>query len=310
MRQLATFEQSDQAQRLTDYLFTTGMRVTLERDGDGWVVWVIDEDDLDRAREELAAFRENPSDAKYMAAREVADELRTRELKEAKAAAKRTINVRDRWQRSSGRLPVTIGLLIGIAFVTTVTRSGEDEGEFYQTLTIASYKIDNFYMYWDGLADIRSGQVWRLFTPMFLHGSIMGIPFLHALFNAYWLYYFGGMIEYRRGSWRLLLLVLFMAAVSNLAQYYWHGPRFGGMSGVNYGLFGYLWMKTRYAPETGLYLPHNIIVFMVFWFFICFTGAMGPVANVAHAGGLVLGMIVGYAPKAWRDMQRSLRNRK
>ncbi|WP_166820352.1 rhomboid family intramembrane serine protease [Thalassoroseus pseudoceratinae] len=305
MRQLATFEQSEEAQRLTDYLFASGMRVTIERDEDRWMVWVIEEDDLDRAREELTAFRENPNDEKYRAAREVADELRARELKEAKAAAKRMVNVRDQWQNpTAGRLPVTIGLLIGIAFVTIVTRSGEDEGAFYQKLTIASYQISNYYMYWDGLADVRSGEVWRLVTPIFLHGSIFSIPFLHALFNAYWLYYFGGMMEYRRGSWRLLLFVIAAAIGSNLAQYFWSGPRFGGMSGVNYGLFGYLWMKTRYAPDSGIYLDHNTIVFFVVFFFLCLTGILGPVANFAHGGGLVIGMIVGYAPKFWRDLRR------
>ncbi len=303
MRQLATFEQSDKAQRLTDYLFASGMRVTLERNDGHWAVWVIDEDDLARAKEELTAFRENPDDEKYRAAREVADEMRNRELKEAKAAAKRTVNVRDRWQGSSGRLPVTIGLLIGIAFVTTVTMSGQNRSEFMGKLFISSYRITVPHSPWEGLREIREGEVWRLVTPIFLHFSMFGIPFLHALFNAYWLYYFGGMFEYRRGSWRLALFVLVAAIVSNLTQYLWNGPLFGGMSGVNYALFGYLWMKTRYAPESGIYLDQNTITFFVVFFFLCLTGLVGSVANGAHGGGLVIGMIIGYAPKLWQDLK-------
>ena len=78
----------------------------------------------------------------------------------------------------------------------------------------------------------------------------------------------GTAVEERRGPWRFLLLPLVTAVISNLAQYYlddisWidgglvvkPGPAFGGMSGVLYGLFGYMWMKSRLAPELGLARP-------------------------------------------------------
>ena len=39
-----------------------------------------------------------------------------------------------------------------------------------------------------------------------------------------------------RGSWRYLVFVLLIAIPSNIAQYLWSGPQFGGMSGVVYGL--------------------------------------------------------------------------
>src|SRR5439155_18692085 len=75
------------------------------------------------------------------------------------------------------------------------------------------------------LPDIRHGQLWRLFTPMFIHFTV-----LHILFNMMWLRDLGSMIEGRQSVWHLAVLVLVIAACSNAAQFYVNhgGPVFGG----------------------------------------------------------------------------------
>ncbi len=50
---------------------------------------------------------------------------------------------------------------------------------------------------------IRAGQLWRFFTPLLLHGSL-----LHIGFNMYALNIFGGGLERRYGHGRFLLLYL------------------------------------------------------------------------------------------------------
>jgi GlpG protein len=149
---------------------------------------------------------------------------------------------------------------------------------------------------------VKQGEVWRLVTPIFIHFGVM-----HLVFNMLMLYSLGRLIEGRRGTLIFALMVLALAVSSNLAEYYlarsfkegrWAlrgSPQFGGMSGVLYGLFGYLWMKGRYDPASGLGVDRTTVLIMLGWFVLCLTGLMGPIANVAHAAGLLGGVLLGLA---------------
>jgi GlpG protein len=151
------------------------------------------------------------------------------------------------------------------------------------------------------LIDVKSGEVWRVITPIFLHMSI-----LHLVFNMLWLADLGSMIEMRKGTLLYVALILCAAIIPCVVQNYWHGPRFGGMSGVVYALFGYCWMKGRYEPHEGIGVSQQTVAIMLVWLFICMTGLLGPVANAAHVAGLVVGVTFGQAPTSWRRVKRKL----
>ncbi|QQR90927.1 MAG: rhomboid family intramembrane serine protease [Myxococcales bacterium] len=77
-------------------------------------------------------------------------------------------------------------------------------------------------------------------------------------------------------------------------------PLFGGMSGIVYGLLGYLWIRGKYDPSYGIRLNPQIVMFMLGWFVLCLTGLVGHVANVVHGAGLFMGAAWGYlASKHW-----------
>ena len=165
---------------------------------------------------------------------------------------------------------------------------------------------------WGALESVRHGEVWRLITPIFLHFS----PW-HLLFNMSMFFSLGGIIESRRGSFRFGLLILLSAALSNFGQFYFpslYNPvyayfPFGGMSGVVYALFGYIWMKSRYEPTAEMYIHPNTVVLMVAWMVICMLGIIDGVANWAHGIGFAVGVAIGIAPYAWRQTKKRIAQR-
>lgn len=173
-------------------------------------------------------------------------------------------------------------ILIALCVVVALFTSMGTSYRFMQPLLIVDPRGDAWTEIWNT-------QPWRLFTPMFIH-----FGFLHLLFNMSWLKDLGSLIEWKKGSVFLGVLVMIMAGFSNLLQFYFgHSPMFGGMSGVVYGLFGYVWMQGRYNRRFGYVMPQNTIIIMLVWFVVCLTGLLGNIANWAHAGGLIAGVALG-----------------
>ena len=152
---------------------------------------------------------------------------------------------------------------------------------------------------------IRSGEVWRLITPVFLHGS-----FLHILFNMLWLWMLGRQVEERTSKWKYLLISLTIGVVSNTLQYFMSGPLFIGYSGIICGLAGFIFVRQRRAPWEGYPLQKGTLIFLgVFIFgmmllqlisFVLIRFQIADftmnIANTAHIGGAITGMILGRIP--------------
>ncbi|HED15094.1 MAG TPA: rhomboid family intramembrane serine protease [Gammaproteobacteria bacterium] len=160
---------------------------------------------------------------------------------------------------------------------------------------VAPLLISNYLA---GLPELSQGQWWRLLTPIFLHFGL-----LHLVFNMLWLWDLGDVLERVQGSRWLLLFVIFIGIASNLAQYVYAGPLFGGMSGVVYGLLGYLWLRGYLDPHFPLRPNKSVVYLMLGWFVLAWTGLLGPIANMAHTIGLTGGGILALITVKW-PMQR------
>ena len=189
------------------------------------------------------------------------------------------------WARYTRLTAILIALSLAVA---VLSKFGSDF-QFLHFLFISEYR--------QGLSEISEGQLWRLFTPIIIHFGL-----IHIAFNMIWLYQLGSAIEQRQSIKRMAILVIVISLLSNLAQYFWSGPNFGGMSGVVYGLLAYIWVQGKYNPRAGIGLDKNIAIMMLIWFVICWLGLVGNIANMAHTVGLVSGAVLGlfYSPRIWR----------
>lgn len=152
--------------------------------------------------------------------------------------------------------------------------------------------------------DLRAfwAESWRLLTSTLLHAgqlqserAIEGLA--HAGFNCYWLWRLGTPLEQRFGHLRTLVLLVSFALAGALLEYAFTGPAVG-LSGVVYGLVGLLWMLGRKDSSWRALLDRRTAQFFVFWFGFCVVATVAevmPIANFAHAGGALLGVLIGWA---------------
>ena len=289
MRLIGHLAEESAARTFADFLYVQGIENQLEQEKtEGWGVWISDEDKIEKASGLLNAFRQNPNHPVYRRKGEGAAELRAKEEKDKEEYRKRLKNRRHLFRPLTpyGFGPLTFVLMMISAAVFAMSKFGHDR-ETIMGLFLTPFDV--FHNFDRTLPEIRHGQVWRLFTPIFIHFN-----FLHIIFNMLWLRDLGSMIEGRQSSLHLLALTAVIAAGSNLAQFYFGGPDFGGMSGVVYGLLGYIWIRGKFDPGSGLYMHPQTVIMMIVWFFACLVGIIPHVANAAHGAGLLLGMGWGF----------------
>lgn len=139
---------------------------------------------------------------------------------------------------------------------------------------------------------LEDNEWWRIITPIFIHFS-----FAHLAFNCLWIYILGEKIENTDGSLVFIILVIFSAILSNSFQYFWtESSLFGGLSGVIYGLIGFCMILEFESSYDRYQLPPGLYMFMLVWLVMGFVGILdlfgfGSVANFAHLGGLISGII-------------------
>lgn len=193
-----------------------------------------------------------------------------------------------------------------------------DNMHFYQPFIVLSpyawQSINDSLHLHVALAVVLHGhEWWRLVTPIFLHFS-----FMHIAFNMTWLWVFGKYIERDEGSLYWLGLVALWSIVSNLAQLFYGGPGFGGMSGVVYAIMGYLWIEQVTGRRRVPVMPGWLLFVAILWALWGIIGSVSvddnfnivdPMANAAHFGGLLVGCASALISSLWHrvtDKQQSL----
>jgi len=137
---------------------------------------------------------------------------------------------------------------------------------------------------------ILRGQFWRLFTPMFLHGSI-----LHIAFNMYALFALGPGLERHYGHGRFLALYLLSGFAGNVFSFLLTDAPSLGSSTAIFGLLGaegvFIYRNRQLFGETSRRALTNVVTIAVINLII---GLSPGIDNWGHLGGLIGGTLFAW----------------
>jgi rhomboid protease GluP len=134
---------------------------------------------------------------------------------------------------------------------------------------------------------ILAGQIWRLVTPIFLHGSI-----LHIAFNMYALYAIGLALEQQYGYARYLALFLLSGFAGNVASFLFSPNASVGSSTAIFGLLAaqgvFVWQNRKFFGNRAKSILINTVTIAGINLIL---GLTPGIDNWGHLGGLVGGAI-------------------
>jgi len=144
---------------------------------------------------------------------------------------------------------------------------------------------------------VQDGEVWRLFTPMFLHGGIW-----HLFVNMLVLYFVGSRLEevYGRGEFVTLYLVSGVCAqlfyfLAWLGGYAPGNPSIGASGAISAILVIYAFNFPHQQVLLYFVIPMPVWLLVVLYIGWDILGAMGarnaPIAYFVHIGGVVFGAV-------------------
>jgi rhomboid protease GluP len=132
---------------------------------------------------------------------------------------------------------------------------------------------------------VLKGWYWQLFTAMFVHAS-----FVHLLGNMFFLLIFGLRSEEIFAVHEYSSIYFLSGFAGNLLTLLF-GPSMisAGSSGAIFGLFGActVYIRRRFGQSIFSALLYSLFLLMI--------SSGQNVNNLAHLGGLVTGLLIGYA---------------
>ncbi|MEM3577522.1 MAG: rhomboid family intramembrane serine protease [Candidatus Bathyarchaeia archaeon] len=171
-------------------------------------------------------------------------------------------------------LTVTLIVLNVVVYVYTAILSGDFVEISYGILR--QYGQFNQYVF--------DGGYWQLFTAMFVHADIV-----HLLGNMLFLLIFGLRAEELFKPVEYILIYFLSGLAGNLLTLLF-GPSMvsAGASGAIFGIFGACTIYLRRA------FGQSIVGALLYSFFLLMISAGQGVNNLAHLGGVLIGLLFGY----------------
>ncbi len=145
---------------------------------------------------------------------------------------------------------------------------------------------------------------YRLFTHLFLHGSI-----LHLVFNMVALFSVGRDVEQEVGTKKFLSVYFLSGLAAGLTSLYWSLFAIGvGASGAIFGLFGFsLIIKLTFSRKHDHPVTPIIVNFIIFLGINLLFAKALKADTAAHLGGLACGMAIGAVSVLFSDSLRTVK---
>ena len=179
--------------------------------------------------------------------------------------------------------PIATWVLLGILAVVFAIETMAGGSTETEVLVRMGAKVTPF---------IAAGEYWRLFTSMFLH-----IGLLHVMLNGYALIVIGTELERFLGWQRFLAIYLLSGLTGSLASYAFSPNLSAGASGAIFGIIGalaaFFLLHRKQLGSWGQSRLANIAFLIVINIVLGLT--QPRIDNLAHMGGLVAGLGLGWA---------------
>jgi len=142
----------------------------------------------------------------------------------------------------------------------------------------------------NGILVVIYGEFWRLFSAMFLHGSL-----LHITFNMLSLWFVGRAVEGWISRFSYLVIYFSSGIIGGLVSIYFHPNTVAiGASGAIFGIFGAMGGFVFANRERLIYLENFLKEFGVILLLNFLIGVVFDSIDLsAHIGGLIVGFIGG-----------------
>jgi membrane associated rhomboid family serine protease len=138
---------------------------------------------------------------------------------------------------------------------------------------------------------LDQGQLWRIFTPTFLHSSL-----IHLAVNSYALHSLGPQVESLAGHKRLIVVFLGSALVGTLASVFLTPQPSLGASGAIFGLGASLglfyWRHREELGERSEVMLRQLSITAAVN--LVYSLAVKNIDNWGHLGGAVGGLVISY----------------
>lgn len=149
---------------------------------------------------------------------------------------------------------------------------------------------------------ILSGEIWRLISPVLVHGSLA-----HIAFNMYALFIFGRNLEYQYGHGRFLLLYLLGGFAGNVVSFVLTPNPSLGASTAIFGMLSaqgvFIYRNRRFFGNRARPILSNIIFILGINLIL---GLSPMIDNWGHLGGLLGGLVFAWTAGPLWDMRADL----